>query len=106
MLGAFRLRSERYRGIVGEIFRFDPNDSGALCPTQGDNAGHLRLIRTNVGLVGRHEKRLTLTGAARDYRSQLVELSSFVLFGYQPRQLIAPNTMHHLCLRLAGHSKS
>src|SRR5215211_4701257 len=105
MLSAFRLWSECYRGIVGEILRFGSKDSGSFRPTQGHNARNLRLIGAAIGFVGRDEERLT-AGASRDHRSQLVELGTFVLLRYQPCQLIAPNTVRHKRPRLTGHSKS
>src|SRR5262245_7783949 len=105
MLSGFRLWSECYRGIVGEILCVDPNDSGSFCSTQGDNARKLWLIGAAIGFVRCDEERLT-AGASRDHRSQLVELGTFVLFRYQPCQLIAPNTVRHKRLRLTGHSKS
>src|SRR5262249_23446867 len=105
MLGAFRLRSECYRGIVGEILRFDPNDSGSFSPSQGHNARDLRLVAAGVGFVARDEKRFTLTAASRDDSRQLIELGTFVLLGNEPFQLIAPNTVPHQWLRFAGPLK-
>src|SRR6516164_178241 len=105
MLSAFSLRSKCYRRIVGEILGVDANDSGSSCSIQGDNARNLRLIGIAIGFVRCDEERLT-AGAPRDHRSQLIELGTFLLFRYQPCQLIAPNTMYHKCLRLTGHSKS
>src|SRR6516164_4549814 len=106
MFGARRLRSECYPGIVGEIFRLDPNNSGSFDSSQSLNALDLRLVATGVRFVASDEKRLTLTRASRDDRSQLVEFGTFVLFGHQSCQLIAPNTVHHKCLRFANHPKS